>query len=256
MIEQFINWKKNRRHNSIVRCSMYYEFNFIKIETIKEWILYPENPFPLIGIAGKYKNFPFSKEYVDALTIADFTNKSEEFFGKPINTMFSERLGIGAYDNLLGVGFTIDFNASKVDFVPYYSRFKGFISAFLFEQNYVYLQSEKVPGHYKYKGGLKIIKNQYGEKEVDLSDRPGRQALHPKFIYCGASQMWFGEAFYKIIPKEKILSFDKALAINQLENNVTHVHLYETIFDGDRPDNQEVQRAFREHLGIDGITAL
>ncbi len=258
IINSITHWHKNRKKEfRRLKFIFFFEPDAVNMEIINEWVAFKGNPFPFMRIQGKTKDFSFQYDYFYFVEYASLKDNAIYIYGPASKFSYlDQKFIIGLTDHRLTGQIAFDYVSSDFSFTNYYVHFKGFIAASLYENDYVLWQSNRMLGHYKYKGGLKIFKNQYGEKEVDLSDRPGRQALHPKFIYCGASQMWFGEAFYKIIPKEKILSFDKALAINQLENNVTHVHLYETIFDGDRPDNQEVQRAFREHLGIDGITAF
>jgi len=122
------------------------------------------------------------------------------------------------------------------------------------EGDYINWQSNKgVVENYKYRGGLKYAKNQHGEKSVDISDRPGRMVFTKYFNYCGASEMWFGPLIYSYIPQELILTFEGAIEIKVLEHNITYVHLYEGIYDGDEPRNQEVQKKFREHIRIDEI---
>ncbi len=256
IINLFINWHKNRRKQfRKLKFIFFFEPDYVNMEIINQWIAFKGNPFPFMRIQGKTKDFSFQDDYFNFIDYDSLRDNPIYIYGPASKYSYLDQIfTIGLTDQRLTAQINFDYISNDFSFVNYYMNFHGFIAASLYENNYVLWQSERVPGHYKYKGGLKIFRNQYGEKEVDLSDRPGRRAHHPKFTYCGASQMWFGEAFYNIIPKEKICSFDKALAINQLENNVLHVHLYETIFDGDRPDNQAVQRAFREHLEIDKIT--
>jgi len=107
---------------------------------------------------------------------------------------------------------------------------------------------------YKYKKGLKIIRDKKtGEKIVDISNRPGRGIGIKNIYYYGASKMWFGSKIYPHIPQELIINFPEAVEIKVLDNNVTFVNLYESIYDGFAPHNQEVQRRFREHIKIDSL---
>lgn len=122
------------------------------------------------------------------------------------------------------------------------------------ENDYINWQSnDGVVENYKYRGGLKYTKNKYGEKSVDISDRPGRMVFTKYFNYCGASKIWFGPLIFQYIPQELILAFEGAVEIKILENNITYVHLYEDVYDGNEPKSQEVQKEFRDHIKIDGL---
>ena len=123
----------------------------------------------------------------------------------------------------------------------------------LFDVDYIYWQNNQVLANYKYRKGLIYSKDKDGTKTVDITSRPGRKVYNKYFTYCGASKMWFGPMIYKFIPQELITSFVGAIEIKVLENNVTYVHLYDGIYDGDEPQNQEVQQRFRDHIGIDRL---
>jgi hypothetical protein len=105
--------------------------------------------------------------------------------------------------------------------------------------------------NYKYQGGLNFTFNKFGEKVVDISDRPGRKLFTKYFNYCGGSELWFGPMIYKYIPQQLILKFEGAIEIKIINNNITYVHLYEGVYDGDDIKNQEIQSRFRKHLNLD-----
>ena len=146
------------------------------------------------------------------------------------------------------------FTKSNYSNFPSLIHSEGLYFAYYAELDYIYWQSNGgVVATYKYRGGLKYTKNKHGIKSIDITDRPGRTVYTKYFNYCGASKMWFGPMIYQYIPQELILQFEGAVEIKVLENNITYVHLYEGIYDGDEPKNQEVQRRFREHIKIDEI---
>lgn len=128
-----------------------------------------------------------------------------------------------------------------------------FYFAYFAEIDYINWQGQYGLSWYKYRGGLNYSKNKHGEKSVDISERPGRMVFTKYFNYCGASEMWFGPLIYSYIPQELILAFEGAIEIKVLEHNITYVHLYEGVYDGDEPGNQEIQKRFREHIRIDEI---
>ena len=121
------------------------------------------------------------------------------------------------------------------------------------EIDYVDWQDARNIDTFKFRGGLKYTKTNHGEKIVDIGERPGRTTFTKYFNYCGASKIWFGPMIYQFISQKLILSFEGAIEVKILKNDITYVHLYEGIYDGDNPGNQEVQRRFREHIGIDSL---
>lgn len=66
-------------------------------------------------------------------------------------------------------------------------------------------------------------------------------------------KMWFGEQFFKLVPKEKILSFPYATEIKELSNGNVYVQLYDKVEEPYTPDNIFRQWKWREWLDYDGL---
>lgn len=68
-----------------------------------------------------------------------------------------------------------------------------------------------------------------------------------------AWKMWFGEQFFKLVSKERILSFPHASEIKELPNGQVYVQLYDKIDEPHTPDNIIRQWKWREWLDYDGL---
>lgn len=128
-----------------------------------------------------------------------------------------------------------------------------FHSGFFADADYLELQKQVHKNQYRYTGGLKEDKSWNDKNRVLVKGRPGRGASIPNqggHLETGAAHFWFGDLIYNDIPKERILSFDKAYEIKELPSGIIYVNLYEGTFNGDLPENQAKQEAFKEHLGL------
>jgi hypothetical protein len=109
------------------------------------------------------------------------------------------------------------------------------------------------PNNYKYINGIKFYIDPVSRsKKVDISDRPGRPASLSNFYFRGAHEYWFGENAYEYFSKRRILDFRNASIVEELENRITHVKLFEMeqyweVF------AQERLAEFRKHLNIDEL---
>ena len=124
---------------------------------------------------------------------------------------------------------------------------------FFYDADYLLWQSKYHLKRYKYSKGLKTIGAGPTEK-VDISGRPGRVVQIPGYravFYSGAAHFWFGKLAFTHLPRTRILSFPHAERIEELPNGIIHLHLYDGIFDGDKPENQRRQYLLREHLGLE-----
>ena len=129
----------------------------------------------------------------------------------------------------------------------------NFHSAYLVDSEYIDLQKQVDKTQYIYTGGLRKDKSWNDKNRVLVNGRPGRKAALPGkdgHLETGAAHFWFGDLIYKDIPKERILSFGQAHEIRELPNGIIYVNLYEDTFNGNLPENQVKQEAFKEHLGL------
>lgn len=158
-----------------------------------------------------------------------------------------------AKNTMISIGLTNDFSINGYEILEKLILNENLFLGNFDEPDYLTWQNCTSLSAYKYRGGLKFTQNGLNEKIVDISTRPGRCVFTKYFRYAGSSKMWFGPQIYQFIPQEKILSFEGAVEIKIIDHNITFVNLYETVYDGDEPQNQDIQRRFREHIGIDTL---
>ena len=109
------------------------------------------------------------------------------------------------------------------------------------------------PSQYRYKGKLIIYKDPNSNfDKIDISNRPGRSAFIGNFPFKGGHEYWFGEQAYNVLSKKNILAFSQAQEVNELENNIVHVKLFE-MHQYWEEFAQARLAAFRKHLNIDTL---
>jgi len=138
-----------------------------------------------------------------------------------------------------------------------YINHPNFIVGYLFNPDDEYFQSADDPTPYNVKGVPvpqdKIYLDEYGEKAIDISNNPGRKKLVSEMWLMSCWKMWFGKHFYEHVSKEKLLSFSSANKVEELENEVTHIELYENPFEAGKTENREIQQAFRDWINMDEL---
>lgn len=132
----------------------------------------------------------------------------------------------------------------------------GFYVAYAFNKEDSFIQNNSDPEIYERKDiplpKNMLIRNRHGNIEVDVKRNPGRRVLIDKMWMMSAWQMWFGEQSYGIFDKERLLAFTKAKLIEE-ESNFVHIQLYENHFDADKKKCREIQKSFRDWMGMDEI---
>lgn len=68
-----------------------------------------------------------------------------------------------------------------------------------------------------------------------------------------AWKMWFGETFFKLVPKEKILTFPHAVTVKELQGNLVYVQLYDKMEEPYIPDDVARQWKWREWIGYNDL---
>lgn len=99
-----------------------------------------------------------------------------------------------------------------------------------------------------------FIIDKYGQRKIDISNNPGRSSLVNSTWVMPAFKMWFGPSFYKIISKDKILSFKEAFLVKELSEEVIFIQLFEKIEESGSPKNREIQKKIRDWLGFDQLS--
>lgn len=82
------------------------------------------------------------------------------------------------------------------------------------------------------------------KEAIDISEHWGRYIKSLEFTFMAAPLMWFGEEYFKIIPKESLLKFKGASIINYPFFNLVHIKLFELYDDPSKADNRKRQKDF------------
>jgi hypothetical protein len=132
---------------------------------------------------------------------------------------------------------------------------KNFVVGYCGDKEDMLLQSTNIYQFYKNRGikPLKTFRNEFGDLQVDVSQNPGKRKLVRGMWLMSCWRMWFGKNFYSVVPKERLSSFPSAHAIQQLENDVVLIELYEDPFKADDRRNRSVQKAFQEWVEMDRL---
>lgn len=136
---------------------------------------------------------------------------------------------------------------------------KEFISAYLYYAEYVEIQSTELINNIKHKNfpeelynsikGTPFRYDDFGGIAYNIKFNPGRQDLISYTWLMAAWKMWFKEPFFKLVPKEKILSFKEAYEIKELVNGVIYVHLFEKLEESFTTENMQLQQKWRDEMG-------
>lgn len=183
---------------------------------------------------------------------------------------------IAVYDlnyNYFGIGSTgskIPFTSFNIDqdverFLPSNNDVEpitlqqGFISAYLYDQHYVELQSTECINNLDDKGfgqhlydTLKDTPYKIGlhnHKNYDIRYNPGRMDLISYTWLLASWKMWFGKPFFELVPKEKMLGFKGAYDIKELINGNIYVQLFEKIDESHTYENMRLQQKWRDEMG-------
>ncbi|MGV3529501.1 MAG: hypothetical protein ACO1OO_11445 [Flavisolibacter sp.] len=142
----------------------------------------------------------------------------------------------------------------------------GFISSYLFDENYTYVQSTPFENNFT---GLNFqdeilnsVKNTpyeigvFDNKEYDIRFNPGRSQLIQYTFLMAAWKMWFGKEFFKIVSKEKILSFPHAIKIAEVQPDLVYVQLFDRVDQSHTPDSMLRQWKWRDWLNYDDLEKM
>jgi signal recognition particle subunit SEC65 len=136
----------------------------------------------------------------------------------------------------------------------------GFSCAYVYDAEYKRQQSEKVETRNWVSGilpslfeWLRLKKESFTKKIADISGYPGRDHMISSTELMACWKMWFGEEFYSLVPKERLLSFKGAFKIEQLANDIIFVQLFENVEDSPTKKAQQVQREWRKWLNFDDL---
>jgi len=136
---------------------------------------------------------------------------------------------------------------------------KEFACAYAFPFIDDYVQNAETVQYYELKNlsfnHKKVIKSsdKYTPDEIDITGNPGRSRQVQNMILRSCWRMWFSDNYFKVIPKEKIESFDGGKQNKVLENGLHFIELYDNPFDANKPECREIQKKFNEWIDIEGV---
>lgn len=199
------------------------------------------------------------------------------FLDKAKDTRFFVEDDDGNYFSLSTTGSSVPFKSVTINqktelFLPSNTlvegliKRNGFVSSFLLNNEYEEVQSTVFSNNLKGKDYQKeiidTIKNtpsrdeMWGGKEYDTKFNPGSSILISYTWLMVGWKMWFGEGFFHIVSKEKILSFPHAIEVKELSNGIVYVQLFEKLEEPYTPDAIFRQWKWREWMGYDELKAV
>jgi hypothetical protein len=138
----------------------------------------------------------------------------------------------------------------------------GLISAYLYNGEYVEIQSEKFETNLMRrqlpKEVLDSIKNTpfktgtHG-KEYEVRFNPGRSFFLDYSYLIAAWKIWLAPPFFALVSKDRVLSFPHAVEIKELPSGVVYVHLFERLGESHTPDSMFRQWKWQEWLDFDSL---
>lgn len=140
---------------------------------------------------------------------------------------------------------------------------EGFIAAYLYDEDYEVVQNTAYSDNYSHRNypahilnslkGVPYHINEFGEKQYDIKNNPGKMDLIGYCWLMAAYKMWFGKPFFELVPKEILLSFTDAYEIKELNDGKVFVQLFEKIEESASPVNMEKQRKWRKWLNFEKL---
>lgn len=139
---------------------------------------------------------------------------------------------------------------SDLQFIDSYLKITDLICCFVFDTNDEFWQSEYSINHYQiydmpYKH-LPLSKDRAGSIIIDTSSNYGRSEHAISIQFLAASEMYFGEIFFKIIPKNILLNNSEVKEVNKGKNNLLRIMLF-NMFDNSIEEIRQKQKSFLEN---------
>lgn len=133
----------------------------------------------------------------------------------------------------------------------------NFICGYAFDSEFVTWQSEESIHNYKYFGrdytNMKIkYDERLEEKIIDVYFNPGRAVLLKELWLMASWKMWFGNSFFKYVPKQILGSFNLAYVKKENENYL-YFKLYDKIEDSTTSRNLQLMKKFRDLCKFDEL---
>jgi hypothetical protein len=138
----------------------------------------------------------------------------------------------------------------------------GFIAAYLYDEEYHQIQSEKFPSNLDHRNisqekwdSIKNTPYKMGVHNFEYNTHfnAGRKVLLQHTFIMSCWKMWFGHPFFKLVPKEKLVSFPFAEEIKELPNGQMFVKLFENVDHSHTPDAMFRQWKWQECIEFDNL---
>ncbi|MGX6961783.1 hypothetical protein [Vagococcus xieshaowenii] len=100
---------------------------------------------------------------------------------------------------------------------------------------------------------LRKMKNDEHETVVDCSQLSGYDLMYERLCLTSCWKMWFSSLYYHLVPKQAFLDVQQVDSIEELDNEVIKIKLFDSPVDWPIPANQHFQKLFRKQLGFDQI---
>jgi hypothetical protein len=145
------------------------------------------------------------------------------------------------------------------DVLSFLLNTKGFLIGYGFDELDSETQNSSNASHFKVLGispptNLRTYYNSTKDLLYDIEENPGRRVISIEGIwFMSCWKMWFSDHSFQILPRERILAFNKAKSVKRIDNGLTLVELYDSPFASDELFNRKIQKEFRDILDIDSL---
>lgn len=105
---------------------------------------------------------------------------------------------------------------------------------------------------------IKIKKSEiFTDKDiVDIEFNPGHFHNVNGLMFGSCWMMWYGEGFFKYIPKQVLENFKECYENKQISEDCIRITLYENPWQYGKEENRDKQWSFRKNVGIDEIVSI
>lgn len=220
--------------------------------------------FEKYGFGKGYKSYPWKDSFVKDIINAD--NKTRIAIYSNNSDILSAGVAATSKQNEFQ---SIGVSQEQILFPPIndiqieeFVSYKGFVSAYLYNEDYESVQFESFHNNIKHRNIQQEIWNtvkntpfkimEHG-REYDTRFNPGRKILISYTWIMAAWKMWFGDGFFHVVTKERLLAFPHAVELKELENGIVYVQLYEKIEEPYTPDSMFRQTKWLEWIKIDEL---
>lgn len=251
IFNSLIHWKKNIKRVPLNGYSLIFGPEYLSLHDVK---IHLENLINNSENLNFYDVLKINKlKYHSNETFNEYyyhsAKENEPILGKMFEIVISERMDSKLGKILYG-RIVFDSPEDRIEALILQMHIKSMIK---YNPHYSAFENMNSPQSYKYTRGLKVyFSEMFKVNRVDLSDRPGRRQWKSDFFYSGGSDYWFGPNFFNLISKETLLHFDSCDIVEELDNSIVHIKLFDLI-DYWKDENQARLAKLRKLLRIDEI---